>query len=52
MALRLGECRAVAIDITEGGVVWLLLLLMAMPMAVDDAVGEVVDGGGEVVDGG
>ena len=48
MALGLGGCRAVAIDVAEGGVVLLLLLLMA----VDDAVGEVVDGGGEVVDGG
>ena len=52
MALGLGGCRAVAVNITEGGVVLLLLLLMVMPMAVDDAAGEVVDGGGEVVDGG
>ena len=52
MALGLGGCRAVAVDVAEGGVVLLLLLLMAMPMAVDDAAGEVVDGGGEVVDGG
>ena len=37
MALGLGECRAVAIDVSEGGVVLLLLLLMVMPMAVDDA---------------
>ena len=52
MALGLGGCRAVAVDVAEGGVVLLLLLLMAMPMAVDDAAGEVIDGGGEVVDGG
>ena len=48
MALGLGGCRAVAVDVAEGGVVLLLLLLMA----VDDAVGEVVNGGGEVIDGG
>ena len=42
MALGLGGCRAVAINIAEGGVVLLLLLLMAMPMAVDNTVGEVV----------
>ena len=52
MALGLGGCRAVAVDVAEGGVALLLLLLMAMPMAVDDAAGEVVDGGGEVIDGG